>query len=68
MIVHNTVLHLHASPTHPTPRHPSSGFCCYIQPQLMHAGATGQVQVICLYSSMLNFFKQVGRYTITDLS
>ena len=40
----------------------------------MHTGDTGQVQVmffcssICLYSSMLNFFKQVGTYIITDLS
>lgn len=30
------MLHLHASPTHPTPHHPSKGFRCYLQPQQMH--------------------------------
>lgn len=74
MIVHNAVLHLHAFANHLAPRHPPKGFCCYIQPQLMNTRVTSQVQVmffcwsICLYSSMLDFLKQIGTYIITDLS
>lgn len=73
MIAHNAVLHLHAFPNLPASHNPSKGFCCYIKPQLMHTGVTSQVQVmffcwsICLYSSMLDFLKQISRYIITDL-